>query len=126
MKTKVVLSLMVVALLSVTTAFGKDKTEKFKVYGNCGMCEKTIEKAAKSVEGVSTADWNEESKLMQVSFDDSKTDVHKIHMAIAKAGYDTEMHKASDEAYSKLPGCCQYDRANLKKSGNAHEGHSHE
>ena len=60
MKTKVVLSLMVVAMLSVTTAFGKGKTEKFKVYGNCGMCEKTIEKAAKSVDGVSTADWNKE------------------------------------------------------------------
>jgi len=126
MKTKVILSMIVVAMFSVTTAFGKNKTEKFKVYGNCGMCKKTIEKAAKSVEGVSTADWNEESKLMQVSFDDSKTDVHKIHMAIAKAGYDTEMHKASDKAYSKLPGCCQYDRVNVKKSGNAHEGHSHE
>jgi len=126
MKTKVVLSMIVVALLSVTTAFGKDKTEKFKVKGNCGMCEKTIEKAAKSVDGVSTADWNKESKMMEVKFDDSKTDVHKIHMAIAKAGYDTEMHKATDEAYNKLHSCCRYDRENVKKSGNAHEGHSHE
>lgn len=126
MKTKVVLSMIVVALVSVTTAFGKDKTEKFKVYGNCGMCEKTIQKAAKSVEGVSTADWNKESKMMQVSFDDSKTDVHKIHKAIAKAGYDTEMHKATDEAYNKLHSCCQYDRENVKKGGNAHKGHSHE
>lgn len=125
MKTKV-FSLIAMFVLGTFTVFAGEKTEKFKVKGNCGMCEKTIEKAAKSVEGVSTADWNEESKLMQVSFDDSKTDVHKIHMAIAKAGYDTEMHKASDEAYSKLPRCCQYDRANLKKSGNAHEGHSHE
>jgi copper chaperone CopZ len=125
MKTKVVLSLMVVAMLSVTTAFGKGKTEKFKVYGNCGMCEKTIEKAAKSVDGVSTADWNKESKMMEVSFDDSKTDVHKVHMAIAKAGYDTKMHKATDEAYNKLPGCCQYDREDVKKSSHSQEGHSH-
>lgn len=125
MKTKVILS-MIVAMLSVTTVFGKNKTEKFKVYGNCGMCEKTIENTAKSVEGVLTADWNKESKLMQVSFDDSKTDVHKIHMAIAKAGYDTEMHKATDKAYNKLHSCCQYERENVKKSGNAHEGHSHE
>ncbi len=125
MKTKVVLSIIVVALLSVTTAFGKEKTEKFKVYGNCGMCEKTIEKAAKSVSGVKTADWNKETKMMQVSFDDSKTDVHKVHMAIAKAGYDTEMHKATDEAYNKLKSCCQYERENVKKSENAHQGHSH-
>lgn len=126
MKTKVVLSVIVVALLSVTTVFGKEKTEKFKVYGNCGMCEKTIEKAAKSVNGVKTADWNKESKMMQVSFDDSKTDVHKVHMAIAKSGYDTEMHKATDEAYNKLHGCCQYERENnVKKSENSHQGHSH-
>ncbi|HKJ79237.1 MAG TPA: cation transporter [Prolixibacteraceae bacterium] len=125
MKTKVVLSLMVVAMLTVTTAFGKSKTEKFKVFGNCGMCEKTIEKAAKSVDGVSTADWDKESKMIQVSFDDSKTDVHKVHMAIAKAGYDTKMHKATDEAYNKLHGCCQYERENVKKSEHSHEGHSH-
>ncbi|WP_159518521.1 heavy-metal-associated domain-containing protein [Sunxiuqinia indica] len=124
MKTKVVLSLIVVAMLSVTTAFGKDKTEKFKVYGNCGMCENRIEKAAKSVDGVSTADWDKESKMMQVKFDDSKTDVHKVEMAIAKAGHDTQMHKATDEAYNKLPGCCQYERAGDKKS-NSHNGHSH-
>lgn len=126
MKTKVVLSLMVVAMLSVTTTFGKGKTEKFKVFGNCGMCEKTIEKAAKSVNGVSDADWDKESKIMQVSFDDSKTDVHKVHMAIAKAGYDTKMHKATDEAYNKLPGCCKYERENVKKNSHSHEGHSHE
>ena len=124
MKTKVVLSLIVVAMLSVTSAFGKSKTEKFKVFGNCGMCEKTIEKAAKSVDGVSTADWNKESKMMQVSFDDSKTDVHKVHMAIAKAGYDTKMHKATDEAYNKLPGCCKYDRSAEEKA-ESDDGHMH-
>lgn len=110
MKTKV-LSLITVFLLATASVFAASKTEKFKVYGNCGMCEKTIEKAALSVDGVSKADWDKESKQMQVTFDDSKTDVHQVHMAIAKSGYDTDMHKASDKAYQALPGCCQYDRA---------------
>jgi periplasmic mercuric ion binding protein len=114
MKTKV-LSLVVLFVLGTFTVFAGEKTEKFKVKGNCGMCEKTIEKAAKSVDGVSTADWNKESKMMEVKFDDSKTDVHKVHMAIAKAGYDTEMHKATDEAYNKLHGCCKYDRTSEKE-----------
>ena len=47
---------------------------------------------------------------MEVSFDASKTDMHKIEMAIAKSGHDTEMHKATAEAYTNLPGCCQYSR----------------
>ena len=97
------------------TLFAQSKTEKFKVYGNCGMCEKRIETAAKSVEGVSAADWNTETKMIEVSFDTTKTDVHKIHMAIAKAGHDTEMHKATDEAYNKLPGCCHYERPVAKQ-----------
>jgi copper chaperone CopZ len=86
-------------------------TEKtFKVSGNCGMCETRIEKAAKSIDGVTTADWSKETKLIEVTFDSKKTDVHKIHMAIAKVGHDTEMHKAKDETYNSLPGCCKYKR----------------
>lgn len=114
MKTKV-LSLVALFLLGTASVFAASKTEKFKVYGNCGMCEKTIEKAALSVPGVSTADWNKETKQIAVTLDDTKTDVHKVQMAIAKAGYDTDMHRADDKAYQALPSCCHYDRAPEKK-----------
>lgn len=100
--------------MGTISVFAASKTEKFKVYGNCGMCEKRIETAAKSVDGVTSADWDKETKMIKVVFDDSKTDVHKVHMAIAKVGHDTEMHKATDEAYNKLPGCCQYERSKTK------------
>lgn len=110
MKRKVVFTSVVVTLIGIAAALGQEKTEKFKVYGNCGMCESRIEKAAKSVEGVASADWDKETKMIEVAFNDSKTDVHKVHLAIAKAGHDTDMHKAKDEAYEKLPGCCKYER----------------
>ncbi len=110
MKMKVVLTMTAVALMSVATAFGQSKTEKFKVYGNCGMCEDRIETAAKSVDGVSKADWSQESQMLEVTFNDSKTKVDKVHKAVAKAGHDTKMHKASDEVYKNLPGCCKYTR----------------
>ncbi|MCW3805712.1 heavy-metal-associated domain-containing protein [Plebeiibacterium marinum] len=115
MKTKAIYLTMVIAIMSLTTVFGQAKTEKFKVYGNCGMCESRIEKAAKLVDGVTAADWNKETKMIEVSFDSSKTDVHKVHMAIAKAGHDTDMHKAKDETYNSLPGCCKYERAEKKR-----------
>jgi copper chaperone CopZ len=126
MKTKV-LSLVFVFLLGTVSVFAKDKTEKFKVYGNCGMCEKRIEKAANQLEGVSSADWNKETKMIQVVLDDSKTDVHKVQTAIAKAGHDTDMHKAKDEAYDKLPDCCKYDRSGDAKGEkhSDHSGHTH-
>lgn len=124
MKTKV-LGLVSLFLLGTSMVFAQAKTEKFEVKGNCGMCKNRIEKAAKSVDGVTTTDWNQETKILEVSFDESKTSVHKVQMAIAGAGHDTPMHKATDEVYNELPGCCKYDRTESKKEMKGHEGHKH-
>uniref|UniRef100_UPI0032162A93 cation transporter n=1 Tax=uncultured Draconibacterium sp. TaxID=1573823 RepID=UPI0032162A93 len=114
MKTKV-LSLVALFVMGAFTVFAGNKTEKIKVYGNCGMCESRIEKAVNCVNGVSKADWDKETKMLEVTFDDSKTNIHKVHMAVAAVGHDTDMHKAKDEVYDKLPGCCKYKRAANKK-----------
>jgi copper chaperone CopZ len=122
MKTKV-LSLVVMFVFGAFMVFAANKTEKFKVKGNCGMCEKRIEKAALSVDGVSKADWDKKTKQLDVTFDDAKTNIHKVHMAVAKVGHDTSMHKAKDEVCNKLPGCCKYDRIEAKHD--SHAGHKH-
>jgi copper chaperone CopZ len=106
---------MAMVVLSFTTLFAQAKTEKFEVKGNCGMCENRIEKAAKSTDGVSKADWDKESKMLVVSFDKSKTSLQKVQKAIAEVGHDTPMVKAKDEVYNALPGCCKYDRTETKK-----------
>lgn len=108
------ISILLLGTSLLTNAQDSNITKEFNVFGNCGMCESRIEKAAKSVEGVINADWNEETKMISVSLDSNKTDVHKIQMAIAKAGHDTEMHKADNKTYEKLPGCCQYERSTIK------------
>jgi len=120
MKTKV-LSLVVMFVLGTLTVFAGEKTEKFKVKGNCGMCEKRIEKAANAVEGVSKADWNKETKMLEVTFNNTKTSTDKIEKAIAKVGHDTPHFKAKDDVYNELPGCCKYDRAEAKSD--SHAGH---
>jgi Cu(I)/Ag(I) efflux system membrane fusion protein len=81
----------------------------FGVRGNCSMCKATIEKAAIGVQGVASAIWDMDKKKIDVSFDDSKTDVMAIHNAIAASGYDTEKVSGSLDAYYQLPECCQYD-----------------
>ena len=82
----------------------------FKVSGNCEMCKSAIEKATKGLDGVNVAEWNIETKQMQVTFNKDKTSLDKIHKSIAAAGYDTEKMKGDDMAYSKLPPCCKYTR----------------
>ncbi|MBQ0768917.1 MAG: heavy-metal-associated domain-containing protein [Bizionia sp.] len=81
----------------------------FGVRGNCGMCKQTIEKAAQSVAGVSSANWNVDAKTIEVIFDENTTDKMAIHTAIANSGYDTDQVAGSEEAYKELPGCCKYD-----------------
>jgi Cu(I)/Ag(I) efflux system membrane fusion protein len=83
-------------------------SEHIKVSGNCEMCKDRIETAAKSVSGVSSADWSSETKMLNVKFDGAKTNSEAIQKAIAKVGHDTEKFKAPDEVYNKLPECCLY------------------
>ena len=99
---------------TTTTEISKDiamTDVSFGVRGNCGMCKSTIEKAAKGVDGVASANWDVDNKKIDVSFDDSKTDSMAIHKAIAASGYDTEKVIGDIEAYDGLPECCKYDHA---------------
>jgi len=89
-----------------------NKTETFTVYGNCGMCERTIEASLKDVNGVSEADWNRDTDVMTVTFDTDIITLDAIKQRIADVGYDSDSHRAKDEIYNALPGCCQYDRPN--------------
>ena len=84
----------------------------FGVRGNCGMCKSTIESATMSVEGVDTASWSKESKMISINVSTEINDqfINDIHNAIAKSGYDTELSTALDEDYEKLPMCCKYNR----------------
>lgn len=83
--------------------------ESFKVWGNCGMCKKNIETAAKAA-GATYANWDKESKMMTVKYASSKTSGKDIQAKIAAKGYDTELLKGDDAAYNELDPCCQYDR----------------
>lgn len=111
MKTKNLSILLIVLFSVLITLFAQNnKTEKFKVNGNCGECKVRIEKAASSVSGVSIADWNIKTKTIEVTFNPVKTSLDKIEIAIANVGHDTQLHKAPDKAYNALPECCKYER----------------
>lgn len=78
------------------------------VQGLCEMCKDRIEKTAKSVSGVYSAVWDAKTKELQLDIDKKKTDIDAISKAIAKAGHDTNKHKADDKTYESLAGCCHY------------------
>lgn len=108
MKSVKLFMLAAFAMLSVSV-FAQEKTESFKVYGNCGMCKKRIEKTAKT-DGVSAATWDVETKMLTVIYDATKISNDSIQKKVAAVGHDTEKFEADDKVYEKLPGCCLYER----------------
>lgn len=104
--------MVITVLLSAISSFAQiknAKTETVKVYGNCEMCKTTIEKAG-NVKNVATVNWNKDTKMATLKYDDKKTSQDEILKRIALAGYDNEKFLAPDDVYAKLSGCCQYDR----------------
>ncbi len=120
MNFKIKIVMMVTALLSLTVlsckaAIKNAKTESIKVYGNCDMCKNRIEQAANK-KGIAKADWDADSKLLSLTYDSKQTTTEEVLKRIAYAGYDNALFLAPDEAYTKLPGCCQYKRKNITKT----------
>jgi len=110
MKTFKIVSAFAIMMAITSVAVAQDKTETFKVSGNCGMCKSKIEKAAKEA-GAKTASWDADKKELTVTYKSSTTNTAKIQKKIAEVGYDNAGFKSTLEAYKKLHGCCQYERA---------------
>ena len=113
MKTFKLFSIIVICLLITSSVFAqKEKTESFKVSGECGMCKKKIEKAAKEA-GATFASWSATTKILKVTYNVNASGTTAIQQTIANNGYDTPQFKASDDAYKALDECCQYQPARL-------------
>jgi len=101
--------LTAVCLLFASSVFAQEKTDTIKVSGECGMCKSRIQKALK-LEGISSAIWDTETKLLTVTYSSDKLSNDDIQKKVAAVGHDTEKYKAEDVVYNKLPGCCKYER----------------
>lgn len=96
--------------VTATATAVKLQKEVFTVYGNCGMCKRAIENSTMSLDGISTAEWDKKTDIMTVTFDAKLVTFDQIKQKLANIGYDTDTHRAKDEVYNSLPGCCQYER----------------
>ena len=121
---KMVKMLFAVAILLVTASFANAqsdkieraknfglKTETIKISGTCSMDKRRIETAAYAVDGVKSADWNEYTQVLTLTYSVFKKDAaDNVQKKIASVGNDTEKYRADDAVYQKLPDCCHYQR----------------
>lgn len=104
--------LLVVASWS---AAAQDSTSTFSVAGVCGMCKARIEKAADG-SGLTNARWEARTQLLTLTHD-ATFDVEAARQRILAAGHDVDNQTAPQDAYGKLPACCQYhDEKNVHKT----------
>jgi Cu(I)/Ag(I) efflux system membrane fusion protein len=80
---------------------------QFKALGNCDMCKERIEKAL-DVPGIRSAVYLPEQQIVQVLFSERKISLEQIQRLVSQAGHDTELFRADETAYGKLPQCCRY------------------
>lgn len=109
--------MLLIVTLSMQAQVKKNKNAKYtiEVNGNCEQCQKRIQKAAFSVNGVKTASWSVETHQLDLTINEEKTTIDAVKKSIAKVGHDTKDVKSSQEDYDNLHHCCKYDREELKK-----------
>lgn len=109
MKTiQIIAILMLAGFFNPAEAKNKEIIEDtVRVEGACNMCKERIENAA-LIKGVKFAEWNKETKVLNLVSRSDKTSKKAITEAILETGHDVNKQKAKQEAYKKLPDCCKY------------------
>ena len=86
--------------------YAKTITETILVKGECGMCKEKIE-AALDIPGISFAEWDTETKMLTVRYNDKKVSATDIHTTISKLGYATDKMAADKTGQAALDSCCK-------------------
>lgn len=108
--TKILIAITLLLLFTTSYAQIKNaKTETVKIYGNCNMCKSNIENAG-NFKNIAKVDWNADTKMASLTYDESKTDRNEILKQIALSGYDSDIFLAPQKVYLNLSSCCQYER----------------
>ena len=89
---KILLILMMAATLGV---YAKNVTQQILVKGECDMCKDKIEKAL-DISGISFAEWDVESKMLTVRYNNRKISEDQIHETISNLGYATDKLAANE------------------------------
>ena len=93
--------------LSSTLFAQKPALVTIQTNAQCGDCKDRIETALHQTKGVVYAELNMETKVVEVKYKVSKTDVATLQKVLNLAGYDADDQKADPTAQKALPLCCQ-------------------
>lgn len=110
---KILINLILISIFS-TIGLSQEGTKeskwteaKIKSSVVCNMCKANIKNGLAFTKGVKSADVDLKTKEIIVVFNNKKTTLDEIKIAITKMGYDADNLKADAKAYEKLEDCCK-------------------
>lgn len=86
---------------------GAVKTSTWLTSAVCGECKERIEKELNYTKGIVFAELDVDTKVVTVKYKTSIIDEAGVIALINNLGYDAGDSKRNEEAFSKLPKCCQ-------------------
>ena len=104
---KKIICLVAIMLITLTGVKAQIKDAQIKTSGQCEHCKETLEKNLRFEKGVKKVSFDVNSHIVNVKYDDAKTTIRNIQIAITKLGYDADSLIADSKAYEKLNACCK-------------------
>ena len=103
MKTKRMLTALVITLLSVTAVMAKDiRTAVFKVSQmHCENCERKVKNNIKFEKGVKEISTDLKTRTVSITYDADKTNVEKLKAGFKKFNYEAEFVEETKQAEKK-------------------------
>ena len=112
--------LYILSVFTILSPYAQDvpgdrfRTIQFRVEGNCGMCQSRIEEASRG-RGVRETSWNNQTRLLHITFDTVLVNLQTIQKRIIQAGHDIGNEKAGNRVYEELPACCHYREGTMEE-----------
>lgn len=111
MKKTLILTAIILTMIACSTKPNAEAS--FFVRGNCDMCKERIDKTVLGIKGVEKANWDVESKMLQVSYDSTVVSKLDIEKGIAATGHATNDVPMDSIAHDKLPECCKVNHGDM-------------
>ncbi len=96
-----------VFLASFSLLAQKTEVVQIKTSAECGTCKKAIESKMNYHKGVTYAELNVDTKVLEIKYNPKKTDLQTLKTAISHLGYDADEVEAHPESQAQLPTCCK-------------------
>ena len=104
---KKIISFFAIMLLSISGIKAQIIEAQIRTSGQCEHCKETLEKNLRFEKGVKKVAFDEKTHVVTVKYDETKTNLKDIQIAISKLGYDADSIPADPKAYEKLNACCK-------------------